>query len=202
MNGRFMRELPLDDYAAAVAATSSATARRRSADRRALRAACEIVQEKAQTLAEVWPLIGFLFERPGRRPEGLGEGDDARGAAAARGARWRRCATREPFDAETLEAALRAVVERRGVEAEAGLPADPRRDHRRAPSRRGSSSRSRRSAASALWSASTPLAPASRTDRRPAWAAAGADPLIKRAELPIYGVNRASRGRMPMRNRR
>ena len=30
----------------------------------ALRAACEIAQEKAQTLDEVWPLIRFLFEEP------------------------------------------------------------------------------------------------------------------------------------------
>jgi glutamyl-tRNA synthetase len=29
-----------------------------------LRAACEIAQEKAQTLEEVWPLIRFLFEEP------------------------------------------------------------------------------------------------------------------------------------------
>jgi glutamyl/glutaminyl-tRNA synthetase len=29
-----------------------------------LRAACAIAQDKAQTLNEVWPLIGFLFEEP------------------------------------------------------------------------------------------------------------------------------------------
>jgi glutamyl-tRNA synthetase len=58
VNGRYMRELPLDDYAAAVAAHTG-----READRR-LRAACEIAQDKAQTLDEVWPLIAFLFEPP------------------------------------------------------------------------------------------------------------------------------------------
>jgi glutamyl-tRNA synthetase len=56
INGRFMRELPLEEYMAAVAAYLG-----REPDA-ALRAACEIAQEKAQTLAEVWPLIGFLFE--------------------------------------------------------------------------------------------------------------------------------------------
>jgi glutamyl-tRNA synthetase len=56
INGRFMREMPLDEYTAAVAAYLG-----REPDA-ALRAACEIAQEKAQTLAEVWPLIGFLFE--------------------------------------------------------------------------------------------------------------------------------------------
>jgi glutamyl-tRNA synthetase len=58
LNGRFMREMPLDHYTAAVARHLG-----READER-LRAACEIAQEKAQTLEEVWPLIGFLFEPP------------------------------------------------------------------------------------------------------------------------------------------
>jgi glutamyl-tRNA synthetase len=58
LNGRFMREMELDDYTAAVARHVG-----REPDEQ-LRAACEIVQEKAQTLEEVWPLIGFLFEEP------------------------------------------------------------------------------------------------------------------------------------------
>ncbi len=58
LNGRFMREMDLDDYTAAVAGHLG-----REPDE-ALRAACEIAQEKAQTLEEVWPLIGFLFEEP------------------------------------------------------------------------------------------------------------------------------------------
>ena len=58
VNGRFMREMPLDEYTAAVARHLG-----READER-LRAACEIAQEKAQTLEEVWPLIRFLFEPP------------------------------------------------------------------------------------------------------------------------------------------
>jgi len=58
VNGRYMRELPLDAYTAAVAAHTA-----RVADGR-LRAACGIAQDKAQTLEEVWPLIAFLFEPP------------------------------------------------------------------------------------------------------------------------------------------
>jgi glutamyl-tRNA synthetase len=58
VNGRYMRELPIDEYTAAVAAH-----RGREADER-LRAACRIAQDKAQTLEEVWPLIAFLFEPP------------------------------------------------------------------------------------------------------------------------------------------
>jgi glutamyl-tRNA synthetase len=58
INGRYMREMPLEEYTTAVASHLG-----REVDER-LRAACEIAQEKAQTLAEVWPLIRFLFEPP------------------------------------------------------------------------------------------------------------------------------------------
>jgi glutamyl-tRNA synthetase len=58
LNGRFMREMDLDEYTRGVARHLG-----REPDA-ALRAACEIAQEKAQTLDEVWPLIGFLFEEP------------------------------------------------------------------------------------------------------------------------------------------
>jgi len=58
LNGRFMREMDLDEYTAAVARHVG-----REPDDR-LRAACAIAQEKAQTLEELWPLIGFLFEEP------------------------------------------------------------------------------------------------------------------------------------------
>ena len=79
INGRFMREMPLEEYTAAVARHLG-----REPDDR-LRAACEIAQEKAQTLEEVWPLIRFLFEPPGRRPEGLGQDDEGGNPAPARG---------------------------------------------------------------------------------------------------------------------
>jgi glutamyl-tRNA synthetase len=58
LNGRFMREMSLDDYTAAVARHLG-----REPDEE-LRTACGIAQEKAQTLEEVWPLIRFLFEPP------------------------------------------------------------------------------------------------------------------------------------------
>jgi glutamyl-tRNA synthetase len=58
LNGRFMREMDPADYTEVVARHVG-----RDPDER-LRAACEIAQEKAQTLEEVWPLIGFLFEEP------------------------------------------------------------------------------------------------------------------------------------------
>jgi glutamyl-tRNA synthetase len=58
MNGRFMREMAVEDYAAAVARHLG-----RPVDERLLEAS-RIVQDKAQTLVEVWPLIRFLYEPP------------------------------------------------------------------------------------------------------------------------------------------
>ncbi len=105
LNGRAMRDLPLDDYTAAVA-----THLGRPADER-LRAGCEIAQEKAQTLAEVWPLIGFLFEPPVDDPKAwkkvMKEGSDELLRAAAEA-----LAGAEPFDPPTIEAALAPVLER------------------------------------------------------------------------------------------
>jgi glutamyl-tRNA synthetase len=108
MNGRFMRELPLDPYTAAVARHLG-----RRPDER-LRAACEIAQEKAQTLEEVWPLVRFLFEPPADDPAAWEKvmSADSRplleaALEALRGV--------EPFDPTRVEAALRGLVGRLGV---------------------------------------------------------------------------------------
>jgi glutamyl-tRNA synthetase len=105
LNGRFMREMPLDRYTAAVARHLG-----READER-LRAACEIAQEKAQTLEEVWPLIRFLFEPPvtdekawGKvMKEGTGEVLEAVAGALA---------GVEPFEPSQIEAGLVPLLER------------------------------------------------------------------------------------------
>jgi len=103
LNGRFMREMPLEEYTEAVARHLG-----REPDE-ALRAACAIVQDKAQTLDEVWPLISFLFAEPEYDPKAWKKVmkdsamtllTDAR--AALEGA--------EPFDAETIEATLAPVL--------------------------------------------------------------------------------------------
>jgi glutamyl-tRNA synthetase len=108
INGRYMRELPLDRYVEAVAGHLD-----RPVDER-LRAACEIVQEKAQTLAEVWPLIRFLFEPPvedenawrktmkDEAPAALAAARDSLAAAAG-------------FDPAAVEAALAPLPERLGL---------------------------------------------------------------------------------------
>jgi glutamyl-tRNA synthetase len=108
INGRHMREMPLEEYTRAVARHLG-----REPDER-LRAACEIVQEKAQTLAEVWPLIRFLFGPPQQderawrkvmKDEALPALEAARAAIAAA----------DGFDPAALEAALAPLPERLGV---------------------------------------------------------------------------------------
>jgi glutamyl-tRNA synthetase len=118
MNGRFMRALPLPEYELRLTEhlgrTSSAHADAFSAappERR--RNACEIVQDKAQTLHEVWPLIRFLFTDPPRdetawqkvmTPEAAA--DLAAALDALRGV--------DNFDAGSIQTALEAVVARSG----------------------------------------------------------------------------------------
>jgi glutamyl-tRNA synthetase len=105
LNGRFMRELPLEQYVAAVAGHLG-----REPDER-LRGACAIAQEKAQTLEEIWPLVRFLFEPPVDDPKAWAKvmKDDSAemlGAAAA--------ALREvdPFEPEPIESALAPLLDR------------------------------------------------------------------------------------------
>jgi glutamyl-tRNA synthetase len=108
MNGRHMREMDLGEYTAAVAGLIG-----REPDAR-LREACAIAQDKAQTLAEVWPLIRFAFEPP--------VDDEAAWRKVMKdGARRLLDAARqalegvEPFDAGTIEAALSPLPDELGV---------------------------------------------------------------------------------------
>jgi glutamyl-tRNA synthetase len=105
LNGRFMREMPLDEYTAAVARHLG-----READER-LRAACGIAQEKAQTLEEVWPLIRFLFEPPVEDEKAWGkvmkEGTGPLLEAVAEALEGV-----EPFEPEPIEEALAPLLER------------------------------------------------------------------------------------------
>ncbi len=105
LNGLYMRDL--DD---------AGLARRLEAftGREGLLGAARISHEKIQTLADFWPLAGFIFDGPADDPAArerwLG-GDGAAILADAREA----LAGVEPFDEEHIEAALRAIVEVRGV---------------------------------------------------------------------------------------
>ncbi|MGN6216849.1 MAG: glutamate--tRNA ligase [Solirubrobacterales bacterium] len=105
LNGRFMRELPLDAYTDAVARHLG-----RGPDEQ-LRAACAIAQEKAQTLGEVWPLIRFLFEPPVDDAKAwakvMKEGTGELLATAAEA-----LAGVDPFEPGPIEAALAPLLER------------------------------------------------------------------------------------------
>jgi glutamyl-tRNA synthetase len=118
MNGRYMRELPLDEYERRLtdhlrARSPSDAEEFTSASPERRRTACAIVRDKAQTLDEVWPLIRFLFAEPVDDPAALEkvmkpEVRDGLADAleALRGA--------DRFDPEAVEAALSAAVERSG----------------------------------------------------------------------------------------
>jgi glutamyl-tRNA synthetase len=110
INGRYMREMPLAGYTAAVARHLG-----REVDDR-LGAACEIVQEKAQTLEEVWPLIRFLFEPP-IEDEKAWRKTMKDGAPVLLEAAREALAGCERFDAAAVEQALGPLPERLGVGA-------------------------------------------------------------------------------------
>jgi glutamyl-tRNA synthetase len=105
LNGRFMREMPLDEYTLAVARHLG-----RPDDER-LREACAIAQDKAQTLEEVWPLIRFLYEPPVDDEKSWtkvmkdGTGEMLEAAAEA-------LAAVEPYTAEAIEGALAPLLDR------------------------------------------------------------------------------------------
>src|ERR1700744_6141619 len=99
LNGRFMREMPLDEYTLAVARHLD-----RPDDER-LRDACAIVQDKAQTLEEVWPLIRFLYEPPVDDPKARAKGMKP-GVVEPLAAAREELAGVEPFESEPIELAL------------------------------------------------------------------------------------------------
>ncbi len=121
LNGRYMRELGVDEYEVELAAHLSRTdpaaaAAFAAASPEARREACTIVGEKAQTVIEVWPLVAFLFTDPPAqekawrkvmKPEVAELLDRERAVIAAA----------EPFDAATLERDLRELIEAEGLSA-------------------------------------------------------------------------------------
>jgi len=104
MNGHWLRALSIDDLVARL---------ERFTGRSGLRGAVEISAEKIQTLADFWPLAGFIFDGPAEDEVAFekiirrdGGADNLRVARDA-------LATAEPFTIETVEAALREVVRSR-----------------------------------------------------------------------------------------
>jgi glutamyl-tRNA synthetase len=101
LNGRYVREMSVDDLTARIEAFTGRTG---------LREAVAISQEKIATLADFWPLAGFLFDGPADDPQAREkwlDGDHRHGLVQAREA----LAHLEPFDVDQIEVALREVVE-------------------------------------------------------------------------------------------
>jgi len=100
LNGRYLRELSVDDLTARLEAHTG---------RSGLRDAVEISREKIQTLEDFWPLAGFIFDGPAddqaAREKWLGED----GRAVLRDVRAA-LETVEPFVLEPVQQALEAVV--------------------------------------------------------------------------------------------
>ena len=106
MNGRYVRDLGVDELTKRLEGYLG-----RDGD---LRPAVAISEEKMQTLADFWPLAGFIFDGPADDPKAREKwlGEDGRAALqAARDA----LSGVEPFAVEGIEAALREVVEGRAA---------------------------------------------------------------------------------------
>jgi glutamyl-tRNA synthetase len=109
MNGRYLRQLELDDLTVRLEALTG---------RSGLRDAVAVTQDKISTLDEFWPLARAFFEEPV---------DDAKarekflapeaGAEALSAARSALADVPAPWTVEAVEQALRAAVERSGMKA-------------------------------------------------------------------------------------
>jgi glutamyl-tRNA synthetase len=106
MNGHYLRELEVEDLQARLEDLLG----RNDIPREAV----AIAQEKMQTLADFWPLAGFLVERRETDPAAW-EKVMTDGAAERLDKAREALAGTDPFDVEHVEAALRAVVEELGV---------------------------------------------------------------------------------------
>jgi glutamyl-tRNA synthetase len=107
MNGRYLRELDVDDLTARLEALTGRTG---------LRGAVEIAQDKISTLAEFWPLTHFFFDGPADDPAARERVLEAPGGRAAlEAARAALAAVPAPWTQERVESALDAVADRIGV---------------------------------------------------------------------------------------
>jgi glutamyl-tRNA synthetase len=104
MNGRWLRELGPEELTARLEQYTG---------RAGLGPAVEVAAEKIQTLAEFWPLVSFLFEGPVQDQAAFDRVIAGDGGLEVLAAAREALARAEPFTAETIETALRQVVESR-----------------------------------------------------------------------------------------
>jgi glutamyl-tRNA synthetase len=105
LNGRYLRELGVDDLTARLEEYTG---------RDGLRDAVEISREKVQTLADFWPLAGFIFDGPSDDPAARERWLGEDGRAALREVRAALDPI-DPFELEAVQGALEGVVRVRGV---------------------------------------------------------------------------------------
>jgi glutamyl-tRNA synthetase len=106
LNGRWVRELGVDELTTRLEEFTGRTG---------LRDAVEISEEKIQTLADFWPLVGFLFDGPADDPKAFQKVIASNGGLESLRAARKALARAEPFTVQNIERALREVVEDHGV---------------------------------------------------------------------------------------
>jgi glutamyl-tRNA synthetase len=114
INGRYLRELPVEELTARLEERTG---------REGLRGAVEISQEKISTLSEFWPLAGFFFDGPADDPKArekvLGKPEALQRLEAA----LETLSGLEEWSEPAIEAALQGVLER--TEAKPGQVYQP-----------------------------------------------------------------------------
>jgi glutamyl-tRNA synthetase len=107
MNGRYLREMPLDELTGRLEALTGRTG---------LRDVAAIAQDKISTLAEFWPLTSFFFDGPvddpAARERVLGQPEALERLRRVRDALAELPA---PWSEESIESVLRGVVDETGV---------------------------------------------------------------------------------------
>jgi glutamyl/glutaminyl-tRNA synthetase len=107
MNGRYLRELPVEELTRRLETLTG---------RSGLGEAAAIAQDKISTLDEFWPLAGFFFDGPADDPAARERVLGAPGAMETLGhARAALAELEAPWTQEAVESALRGVAEREGV---------------------------------------------------------------------------------------
>jgi glutamyl-tRNA synthetase len=110
LNGRYMRALDTAQLTEEL---------ERFYGRDGLGAAAEISADKLQTLADFWPLCGFIFDGPADDPAARQKWLGADGRSILGEVREALEKVPEPFDAQGVETALTAVVERSALKPSA-----------------------------------------------------------------------------------
>jgi glutamyl-tRNA synthetase len=109
MNGRYVRELALDDLTARLEERTGRTG---------LHDAVAVTQEKISTLDEFWPLARAFFDEPADDPAAREKFlAPEQGAQALTAVREALADVPEPWTPDGVEAALRPAVERSGLKA-------------------------------------------------------------------------------------